>query len=71
MERNDEKIALPCPFCGHQAKAGVSIKDCGPGFEFGYCGCTNNQCHVRPKVGSVMGLGEGEKSAIRRWNYRK
>jgi hypothetical protein len=63
-------IALPCPFCGEKPQSGVVIENSDSQFELGYCGCKNGACHVRPKVGSTMPIGQGEQSAIRRWNYR-
>lgn len=63
-------IPLNCPFCGLAPATGVSLRAEESKTEMGYVGCLNSACHVRPKVSSVMPVGEGEYSAIRRWNCR-
>ena len=61
---------LSCPFCGGNPKTGVELT-VDEKTEMGYVKCEIMSCHVRPRVHSVMKIGEGEQSAIRRWNYRE
>ncbi len=61
---------LSCPFCGCMPKTGVELT-ADSKTEMGFVKCEIAGCHVRPRVHSVMKIGEGEQSAIRRWNYRE
>lgn len=65
------KKPLPCPFCGNDPTVKIQLTESDSKSEMAGVGCLNPHCHVRPKVSSVMGIGESEQSAIRRWNIRK
>ena len=64
----NKKTIMSCPFCGVVPDPYLVPKD-GVA-EYAVVACKNTQCHVKPKVGSVMPEGEAIKSAVRRWNAR-